>query len=256
MRLNSKKWQGFSLVELSIALVIIGVLTVAGLQVYNSASYYKNQELANRALAEAKSALVNFAALNFRLPCPDTDLDGYENCTGTTKTGTLPYLSLGIRISSQIGDVITGYQNIIYGVYRLPNTTLADDADLAALKERTGNSLGDLSYQNIDDLKKAIANASLQAVVDTQPYITGDDTNTTDKDENCTNNAVINGAFWLAAAAGIDASGDGNSFDGVNTGLKHDGTGSNCFASPQRRQDLNYDDIVTGMSFGELLGQL
>ncbi|WEJ62505.1 type II secretion system protein [Thiomicrorhabdus lithotrophica] len=245
------KHMGFSLIEAAIALVVIGVISMATLQVYNSANYYKNQTLANKWLLETQENLVQFAQMNYRLPCPDTDLDGYENCGGSVKTGLLPFYTLGLTVSSQIGSVTSGHQNIIYGVYR----NAGIDADLTVLAERTGNSIGDANYQTIDDFKKALSNASLvTTVVNSQPYITGDDETT--GAENCATNLVAHGAFWLASSSGQDANEDDNPFDGVNTNLRNDGSGSNCFSAPTKRQNAGYVDRVSGLAFSELLGLL
>ncbi|MDX1352356.1 MAG: type II secretion system protein [Thiomicrorhabdus sp.] len=244
------KERGFSLIELSIVLVIIGVLSMASLQVFNAVNNYRNQTLANKALLQAQQALVFFAQGNFRLPCPDINGDGYEDCAGGYKTGQLPFYTVGLPVSSQVADVDVGFQNLIYGVFR----DAANDAELTVLAERTGDSLGDADYQNMDDFKKALSNASLLAVTNNQPFITGD--NHSSGSEDCSTNQVANGAFWLASSSFEDADGNGNFFDGVNASLKHDGSGSLCFAAPSRRQDANYVDRVSGLAFSELIGLL
>jgi len=242
--------KGFSLIETSVALVVIGVITVASLQAFNSANYYKNQTLANNWLTQSKDSVIQFAKTNYRLPCPDIDADGFENCSGTQVTGSLPVHTLGLPVSSQVSDLIAGHQNVIYGVFR----DSANNADLTTLAERTGDALGDAAYQSVDDFKVALVTASALATSSNQPYITGDAENT--GAEDCTNNVVTNGAFWLASSSGQDANGDGNPFDGVNASLAHNGSGSLCFSAPTKRQDANYIDRVSGVAFSELLGLL
>jgi len=244
------QYKGFSLVEMSIVLVVIGVISMGSLQVYNSVNNYREQALANKFLLQAQEAIIYFAKSNFRLPCPDINSDGFEDCSGSYKTGQLPFNTLGLPLSSQVSDASIGYQNLIYGVFR----DSVHSADLTVLTERTGDSLGDANYQNVDDFKKALSNASLLATSANQPFITGD--NDTSGIENCLTNRVTNAAFWLASPSGEDADGDGNPFDVVNAFLKHDGSGSLCFASPSRRQDANYVDRVSGIAFSELIGLL
>lgn len=245
-----KKQRGFSLIELSITLVIIGVISMASLQVYNAVNNFRNQALAKKVLLQAQEALVFFAKGNYRLPCPDINGDGYEDCAGGFKTGQFPFYTVGLPVSSQVADVDIGFQKLVYGVYR----DSANDAELTVLTERTGDSLGDANYQNMDDFKKALSNASLQAFNANQPFITGDNHST--GSEDCLTNRVANGAFWLASSSVEDADGDGNAFDGVNASLTVDGTGFLCFAAPSRRQDANYVDRVSGLSFSELIGLL
>lgn len=246
----TNKSKGYSLIEVAIALVVIGVITMATIQVYNSASYYKNQSLANSWLAKSKQAIVQFAQTNYRLPCPDIDANGFEDCGGTQQTGSLPVHTLGLPVSSQVSDLVAGHQNVIYGVFR----DSANNADLTVLTERTGDVLGDASFQDIDDFKFALTTAMALATVNTQPFITGD--GVTSGAEDCAANVVANGAFWLASSGGEDANGDGNPFDGVNTLLRHNGTGALCFSAPTKRQDANYIDRVSGLAFSELLGLL
>jgi len=242
--------RGYSLVEVAIALVVIGVITMATLQVFNSASYYKNQSLANGWLVQSKDAVIQFAQTNYRLPCPDIDANGFEDCGGTQQTGSLPVHTLGLPVSSQVGDMVSGHQNVIYGVFR----DTANNADLTVLTERTGDVLGDSNFQNVDDFKFALTTAIGLATVNSRPYITGD--GAASGSEDCTANVVANGAFWLASSGGKDSDGDGNTFDGVNALLRHNGTGALCFSAPTKRQDANYTDRVSGLAFSELLGLL
>jgi prepilin-type N-terminal cleavage/methylation domain-containing protein len=243
--------KGFSLLEATIALVVIGVISMATIKVYDSASYYKNQAWAGSWLVESPEALVQFAQMNYRLACPDIDLDGFEDCGSSSTAGSVPFYTLGMQVSSQIADAAVGHQNLIYGVYRDD----VHDADLTELKERTGDSLGDAGFESLEDFKKALSNASLQSITINQPYISGDDI-TTGAEDCSVNPPVANGAFWLASSGGQDGNGDGNPFDGVNTYLKHDGTGTLCFSAPTKQQNTVYNDRVSGLAFSELLGLL
>jgi len=94
--------QGFSLIEVAIVLVIIGVLLagVTGpLSTWRDHETYKQTELY---LEQSRKALLTFAAVKGHLPCPDTDGDGDEDrSTAAGRTcdeseGTLPWLDLGL----------------------------------------------------------------------------------------------------------------------------------------------------------------
>lgn len=97
---NRRIQHGFSLVEVAIVLVIIGVL-LAGitgpLSTWRDHAAYKQTELY---LEQSRKALLTFAAVKGYLPCPDTDGDGDEDRTLNhcdSDHGTLPWLDLGLE---------------------------------------------------------------------------------------------------------------------------------------------------------------
>ena len=90
--------RGFSLVEIAIVLVIVGLLSVgmvSGYVKYRSYSLYKTSQVR---LEDIRHSLLAFARVNGYLPCPDTDGDGKENRAGSCKgvDGTVPYLDIGL----------------------------------------------------------------------------------------------------------------------------------------------------------------
>lgn len=104
--------QGFSLVELTVVLVIVALLSSAlilGLSAQHEAAM--TQE-ARRQLDAAKEALLAFAIANGRLPCPakadlaNTDAAaGRENCT--LQHGVVPWVILGIQETDPWGQRLT-----------------------------------------------------------------------------------------------------------------------------------------------------
>ncbi|WP_041361898.1 type II secretion system protein [Methylovorus sp. MP688] len=94
--------RGFSLIELSIVLVIVG-LVIAGMLVPLSAQIdQKNYNETQRAMAELRDGLIGYASSNGYLPCPDTTGDGREDRDGTgacvvdPAEGNLPWVDLGM----------------------------------------------------------------------------------------------------------------------------------------------------------------
>jgi len=96
--LNLKsKIQGFSLIELAIVLLIIGFF-IGGLLPFTSSQInHRKIVKTDETLEEIKDALLGFAVIHGRLPCPDTDNDGVENNSPPCNTeGFLPWADLGV----------------------------------------------------------------------------------------------------------------------------------------------------------------
>jgi prepilin-type N-terminal cleavage/methylation domain-containing protein len=104
MRLQHSNF-GFTLTELAIVLVIVGLMLSAIIPPLSAQQDQRNYSETQQWLNEAREALVGYAmthtALDGKpyLPCPDTDDDGKENRPGTTCTsqeGRIPWSDLGV----------------------------------------------------------------------------------------------------------------------------------------------------------------
>ena len=90
---------GFSLVELAMVLLIVGLLLGGLMPTISSQIDQQRVNETRKQLDEIKQALTGFSVANGRLPCADTNLDGEEDspCTAAATTeGLLPWKSLGI----------------------------------------------------------------------------------------------------------------------------------------------------------------
>lgn len=92
---------GFTLVEMAIVLLIVGLLLSGGINLLSTTSENANYKQTQNTLQELKDTLVTYYALNKRLPCPDSvaPFDGKEDASCTTPAslrGYLPYATLGI----------------------------------------------------------------------------------------------------------------------------------------------------------------
>lgn len=107
----SKLEKGFSLLEITIAILLIGIILSA---VLTSQSLSKNNsDVTNQQqeMLEVEQALTTYLRVNNHLPCPDTDNDGIENRSNdsgvlfcTSRTGTLPYITLNTSSTDVWGN--------------------------------------------------------------------------------------------------------------------------------------------------------
>lgn len=99
---TSRPTSGFTLVELTIVLLIVALLISGMLLPLSIQREIQNTSETQRQLAEIKEALLGFAVANGRLPRPATSLaDGAENpapCADDAAcTGYLPWSTLGVK---------------------------------------------------------------------------------------------------------------------------------------------------------------
>ncbi|MFH1935371.1 MAG: type II secretion system protein [Pseudomonadota bacterium] len=97
---------GFTLIEIAIVMVIIGLLAGGGVSIMGMLTQRKARNETIDYLKETKEALISYASINGKLPWADTDGDGNQNNNATS--GTLPYLDLKVRPSDPYKRVL-GY---------------------------------------------------------------------------------------------------------------------------------------------------
>ena len=115
------KAQGFTLVEMAVVVVLMGIALTMGLRMLqatqNNAAFAQTQLKQER----IKLALIAFLRTNGRLPCPDAALPptGAEPaaCLVNAGRGVLPWQALGLGV----GDVQDGWSNFF--TYRVANHT-------------------------------------------------------------------------------------------------------------------------------------
>ena len=84
--------RGFSLIEIAIVMVIIGVLAGGGVSLLGLLTQRKARTETIDYLKQAQAALISFADINGRLPWADTSGDGVEDSAASA--GNLPYQTL------------------------------------------------------------------------------------------------------------------------------------------------------------------
>ncbi len=109
VQLLEKSRRGFTLIELVVALAVIGLLLGAIMTPLATQFRVRTIKEAERNLNDVKQALIGYAMTNRRLPCPDTDStpDGQENPIGggncSALEGFLPWNTLGVDASDVWG---------------------------------------------------------------------------------------------------------------------------------------------------------
>lgn len=242
MKLNLKRQRGINLIELSITLVVMGLVLAATWQMMprlqNLPVFKSNSVNAGTTIEQAQRALEGFILANGRLPCPDStpDKQGLEQCANGVIKGWLPAKTLGISLSEPVR----------YGVYREPNVNLKLDKDLAAMKNRYSPLLPNdlktayVSFEQSNPLDFCIASLNLAEQGGT--FLSAG-----------TSNVPI--AYGLAVAGLRNADGDqnGNFFDGLNA----DGsTVTGRFEMQGTPKVQTYDDETRTVGAAELFERL
>lgn len=282
---------GFSLVELSVALLALG-LVLLGAVVYWQ--FQERQRVGTAQMAaqlQARDALVGFAHAQHRLPCPATDANGVESCaagTGLRQVGYVPWQTLGLP-RPEAG-------RLRYGVYREASATAAGDRDLAVALDRmnplralTPNPRpqnGDGPNPNMPPIPSLATvqlgateassgtdplNAACSAANSPPCPVGGAQSvnqidlclalnTSTDAFAGPAGRLAVSAsgsrravAFAIAAPGMLDADGNGLAFDGLNASVSD---ADPTFAAPRTPISDAYDDQVIAMSAAELFSEL
>lgn len=131
--------RGFSLIELAVVLVIVGLLLGGGIAAFTATMEQTRRTDQDQQLKLVREALYGFAMRNRHLPCADIDHppDGVENrrsdgnCMSGAKNGAIPWVTLGMARRDAWG------YTLYYAVTTNPNpaTTIEDYADRPASDE-------------------------------------------------------------------------------------------------------------------------
>ncbi|MCG6872529.1 MAG: type II secretion system GspH family protein [Gammaproteobacteria bacterium] len=237
---NANRSRGFTLLEIAIVLVVIGVILAIGASTVPWLNEKQSLERTRGLMTEAGEAVLAFSLTNNRLPCPaDPALSfgdagfGTEDCS--LATGSVPHEAL--LLPAPVFD--SAHRAITYAVYR----NAGIQADLATVTNLFDGLDEPVPVLNVSDFCQALQNGDPAAgtgFASTSTIITAG---------GCAAANFLNQAFVLSSAGLEDADGDTNPFDGLNV----DGIAT-CFASPLQGRDASYDDLVRAVSFSTLLG--
>ena len=116
---------GFSLVEMSIVLVIVALLLAGLLPTVSSQIEQARRNETLKYMNEVRDALLGYTIVNKHLPCPDSNGDGSAETTCTTvisQRGTLPYNDLGVTDKDAYGNVLVYAVTIAFADSTTPFT--------------------------------------------------------------------------------------------------------------------------------------
>lgn len=132
---------GFALWDVLLLVALIASIFLAIFLIQQSRVQLRTVQERNASLLWADNKVAGFAAANLRLPCPDSNNDGSEDC-GTT-SGTLPYLTMGLYADA----AVRGAQQIKYSVL----AAAATDLDLRVLDSQFEPFKWDSDNSNFGD---------------------------------------------------------------------------------------------------------
>jgi len=142
---------GFSLVEMAVVLIIIGLVIGALVTPLTAQVDQSHLSEANKDLSEIKEALLGYAVVNGFLPCPDIDGDGVaDNCINANSTsstgGNLPWSTLGLKSKDPWGRP---YQYRINNAFSAPFTLNTKGTLTGVIMICTDNTCSNTESDNV-----------------------------------------------------------------------------------------------------------
>lgn len=231
----SRCQSGFSMLELAMVLVVLGLVTVLLVNFLGTATRERRELASADLLTRADDALLAYAMINSRLPCPAADGSGLEDCSGA-QVGRLPFRTLGLPDASA--------RNMRYGVLRRA-ASRKQDADLARAWDRydplqviggkTGTELALGGAPNGIDMCWALRNAQSAPADSGFLHVARPEAPSAIAD---------NVAYALALPR------DGNRFS------SHQAGNDPAFDSPRRRASAQFNDRILAVGLDQLSARM
>lgn len=263
----AKRMRGFSMVEMGVALVVLGLLLTAAMAYWRMSRQEQVVSVHRSLFTDAQAAVLGFVHAHHRLPCPDTDGDGLEGQTvagaaqcvvasaPTAAVGQLPWRTLGL-LKASAGAFRMGVFRDAAPTGGEPSRDLAVTADrfkpIVMAGVPVAGAEGLIGQVNLFDTCYALNAASL--ATRTQ-FAAGTDTATllAVREPVGGGNRRRHVAYVLAAPGLLDADLSGSAFDGLNRTAS---AASPTFEPAGRVRDAAYDDQVVAMGFDTLFSEL
>ena len=214
--------KGFTLIELSIVLILIGVIISTMTSVLPSLIRSSKVKQGKTSIEIVDNTLMGYAMASHRLPCPDVNLDGIadpnDGSDCTNYIGWLPYITLGMSSGNDPWG-----NPIKYGIY--------GEAGYTGLEKIYDSS----------SFCTAIGNASQATFTTNRIHTT---TAVPCNSANASNS--VNQAYIIGSSGAQDADSSNGFFDLCN------GENNFAFNPPSQIQLAQYDDIIIAKPLFEL----
>ena len=269
--MKRNKQTGFTLIEIAIVLLIVSILLGYTVALFPIQQELKQYRAANQKMDEVIEALVGFAQVNGRLPCPDTSggggtidgqedtADAFDNVTGLLPvdgiidgclaySGFIPAGAIGINGDFDASRRLLDPWGQPYR-YHVSNINAA----LPAFDLVSPNGVREEGMSNVaPDL--IVCDTSLNATA----------TNTTCSEVGVAGNIVVAGVAVVIVSTGKDVGLVASNIQVENTDDFHNGANDKVYALSTRSDvaGAQYDDVVkwtsTSMIFSKMIeaGQL
>ena len=249
--MKRNKQTGFTLIEIAIVLLIVSILLGYTVALFPIQQELKQYRAANQKMDEVIEALVGFAQVNGRLPCPDTSggggtIDGQEDTADALPadgvidsclaySGFIPAGAIGIN-----GDFDASRRLLDpWGQPYRYHVSNFNAAALPAIDLVTPNGVREEGISNVvPDL--IVCDTSLNATA----------TNTTCSEAGVAGNIVVAGVAVVIVSTGKDVGLVTSNIQDENTDDFHNGANDKVYTLSTRSDvaGAQYDDVVKWIS--------
>ncbi len=136
---HRSKQGGFTLIEMAIVLLVIGLLLGGLLTPLSNKIESERYKESSRELDKIVDALMGYAVANRRLPCADTDDDGFEDVgANCNDEGSVPWATLGVGREDAWGNSIRYRVDAGFTTAPIPDPADTDVGNSLSVVDQSG----------------------------------------------------------------------------------------------------------------------